>query len=615
MDPVCVELEGQRIIIVSSSGSMWRDKELVKMVPGTKFDYDRNLWWVPLAWPACHALRGVFGDRLAIGPKLTAWAQRELETWIAPALELRRSHDVAGDPNQFPHQRVGTAWLRLVRCGLIADEMRTGKTVQGAVALDQLHSTGEIEDLPFLIVAPNGARRVWARHLERWAPGLRAAVIPKGAAQKRKVFATLDAGELDGVIINWEAVRLHSRLAPWGDIRLTDKEKEPGELNRPWSVVIADEVHRAKAPRAKQTRALWAASAESTYRWAFTGTPIANDPGDLWAILHFLMPQEWPGKTRYIDRYTMQSWNPFGALQITGLNPMTEPELRKTLDVRMLRRTQAEVWDEVPELVMETRDVELTPKERKAYEQMRKEFVAELDGGAEVVGWNPLTRATRLLQLACASLEEHIEDPCPRCGGSGQIAVTTENETVITSELVVCDDCHGTGIKRTFKLCEPSSKLDAFFELREDLGGQPLVVASPSRQLLELLAARLDKASVLYGAIHGKVAPDKRDDYIDQFQAGQLELMLLQTAAGGEGIELSRANTMTYLSRPWSMVENAQTQARILSYAKLGEKQTIIDLVTVDTFEDRVFDAQFVKGERLEEVLQDRNRLRAMLEG
>ena len=72
---------------------------------------------------------------------------------------------------------------------------------------------------------------------------------------------------------------------------------------------------------------------------------------------------------------------------------------------------------------------------------------------------------------------------------------------------------------------------------------------------------------------------------------------------------------MTYLSRPWSMVENAQTQARILSYAKLGEKQTIIDLVTVDTFEDRVFDAQFVKGERLEEVLQDRNRLRAMLEG
>lgn len=574
MEPVHAELLGDKIIIHGN----WRDKDLIKLVPGARYDYDQKLWWVALSWPACHALRGIFQDRLLIGPALTAWASEELNRWVQPALELRAAQDVAGDPNQFPHQRVGTAWLLTVRYGLVADEMRTGKTVQGVVALRDLHAAGAIDAAhPFLIVAPNGARRVWARHLAKWAPDLRVAVIPKGAAQRRKVFASLDDGDLDGVIINWEALRLHSRLAPWGSIRLTDKEREPGELNRHWAVVIADEAHRAKAPEAKQTRALWAAAADSTYRWAFTGTPIANSPADLWALLHFLNPDEWPGKSRFIDRYTMQSWSPFGALVITGLNPMTEPELRKTLDVRMLRRTQAEVWDEVPETVYETIEVELTPKELKAYAQMRDELVAELEDGAEVVGWNPLTRITRLLQLASASLEPSGDEP------------------------------------GKFRLCEPSSKLDAALELLEDLGDRPVVFASASRQLLELFAARLDKKRIPYGAIHGAIHVDKRDEAIDAFQQGRTNIMLLQTAAGGEGIELSRANTMVYLWRPWSMVENEQSEARIKSHAKLGQKQDIIDLVTIDTVEQRVFEALFEKGERLEEVLRDRARLRELL--
>ncbi len=466
--------DGKRIVVQTDNS--FREKDFIKQVPGTVFRKEDDAWSCPLSWPACHAFRGVFAERLILGPRITAWAQAELEQWITPALQLRASTDWPGVPEEFPHQRVGTAWLQTVRYGLIADEMRTGKTVQAVCALQQLADKQFIQfteddsdmvstlDGPILVVCPNGVRRVWKRHIDQWAPSLRAEVMPKTPVARRKVFAQLDAGEIDTVIINWEALRLHSRLSGFGTIRLEDKDLEVGELNRHWSVVIADEVHRAKDPTSKQTRALWACSADADYRWAFSGTPIANSPDDLWAIWHFLYPAEMPGKTRYVERYCLSSYNPFGGLTITGLNPLTEAELRKSLNVRMLRRTQAEVWEETPDVSYEVRYVELSTKERKAYESMLEDLVAELETGGEVVAWNPITKTTRLLQLASASLERIPEGAkCSKCDGTG---MDPEDQ----DHMAPCFRCQGSGLVDRFDVCEPSSKLDEFHECLIDLG-------------------------------------------------------------------------------------------------------------------------------------------------
>ncbi len=586
-DQVLAELndDGSRIIIISA----FRDKELVKMVPGTRFDSKdktggpSGTWWVAKSWPVCHALRGVFGDRLAIGPKLSEWATNVAE-WCNYVLNVKQSTDVKGDPREYSYQRVGSLWLRAVKRGLLADEMGTGKTVQACAALDALHQPEDYyEDRPtpgpVLIVCPNSVKRVWLRHLETWCPQLQAEIVggrKPTAGARRKTFERLDAFELDAVIINWEALQLHSRLAGFGDIRLTDKEKTHGELNRPWRVVIADEVHRAKDPRSKQTRALWAASEEAEYRWGFTGTPIANDPADLWAILHFLSPNDWSSKTRWVDRYGIVSWNPFGGLDVVGLNPLTEPELRKTLDVHMLRRTKAEVLPFLPPVVEEQRYVTLSPKERKAYDEMAKSLVTELEDGTELVAWNPLLKLTRLLQLASASMQSD-----------------DDNEE--------------------FLLCEPSSKLDELLRLLDDIGDKPVVIAARSRQLIQLAEARLDKKGITYGSIHGEVPVAQRDDFIDAFQAGQLRCMLITTGAGSEGIDLTAADTMIFLQRPFSMVENVQTMARIDRHGQTAEKVTVIDLITEDTAEDRTFEVLFRKEGMLEEVTRDLERLKMML--
>lgn len=76
----------------------WRDRDLVKMIPGTTWDRESQMWNLPLSWANCLCLRSVFGPTLELGPMLEDWAWSELRERIEPALAARgRAMDPAGD--------------------------------------------------------------------------------------------------------------------------------------------------------------------------------------------------------------------------------------------------------------------------------------------------------------------------------------------------------------------------------------------------------------------------------------------------------------------------------------------------------------------------------------
>ncbi len=157
------------------------------------------------------------------------------------------------------------------------------------------------------------------------------------------------------------------------------------------------------------------------------------------------------------------------------------------------------------------------------------------------------------------------------------------------------------------RLTEPSSKIDALIEIIDELGGKQLVVAAESRQLIELACRRLDKHSITWRAVTGGQSEDQRRQAVAEFQDGKARVMLFTIKAGGTGITLTAADTIVFLQRSWSMLENKQAEDRVHRIgSERHENVEIIDLIAPGTVEEAQVVRLWQKSARLEEIVRDR---------
>jgi SNF2 family DNA or RNA helicase len=592
--PVSVELsENNKHVVINAE---WRLKELCKSIPGAKWDSTAMVWSVPASWATCLALRSTFKNDLVIGPRLTDWAGNELANRITPANELRDLETLEDPSNEdlFPHQRAGVKFLATAKRALLADEPGLGKTAQAIRALKQLQDSGT-PVFPALIVCPNTLKKNWKREFDKWWPGLDIQIIKGSATQRRKQF-----GEPAQIfIINWESLRGHSRLAPYGSVALArctecgghdDKvtenrcEVHKRELNQiDFKAVVADEIHRSKEPKSKGTRALWAATGDADIRYALTGTPIANNVLDLWSILHWISPEEWPSKTRWIDRMVNTMINAFGGMMVLGIKPHMEPEFYAALNPRMRRMLKAKVLPWLPEMMFERRDVEMSTKQKKAYDQMRDMMIAELEGGEALTAPSVLTQTIRLLQFASSYAE---------------IAANEE-----TGEIKAV-------------LADPSCKVDALMDdiKSGDFGNDSVAVCAVSRQLIYLLSAALTKEKIEHGLITGAQNEDERQQAVDDFQAGKIKWILFTAQAGGVGITLTAARRLIMLQRPWSLVDHRQALDRVHRIgSEIHDSIIVTDYVTEGTIEERVIQVIETMADNFEQIVRDKDKLLTLL--
>jgi SNF2 family DNA or RNA helicase len=574
--------------------SPYTAKDLIRTIPGARWSKDDNKWSVPLAWTACLALRAVFGESLEVGDDLSKWAWALKRDVIDPAMALRERLDAPGDERLYDFQRAGVEFLALVKRALLADEMGSGKTVQTIFALRKLYDAG---DLPgeVLIVCPNTMKRTWERELRTWwgDEAVTIAVVSGTAEQRRKKIRS----GAKFVIINWEALRTHSRLTAFGShalkkcvecggsgtVKQAQCEVHERELNEmEYSAIVADEVHKAKDPNSMQTRALWAASGNTEIRFGLTGTPIANDPTELWPILHWMDSQEWPAKTAWVNRLIDFVYNIWGGMDVNGIKPTMEAEFRATVDPHMRRMPKELVLPFLPPIVSERRDVDMAPAQKKAYEQMRDLMIARLDAGV-LMAANPMVQVGRLMQLASSH---------------GDIKIDPD-----------------TGEERLI-LTDPSAKLDAFIADLPDFEGASSIVFAESRQLIDLASARLHKKGIRHGLITGAVGTDARDRTIEDFQKGLFPFILCTIKAGGVGITLTKASIEIFIQRNWSWIERDQSVARA---HRIGSEEhesiTVVDYVTTGTVEEVQLKTLASKKGMLEEIVRDEEMMRKFLRG
>lgn len=572
---------------VISVATTYQDRHLMTELPGGRFNRQLQGWLAPLSWATCVTLRGLFGNRLEIGEDLQNWAWKQRSERIEPAYRIRNLLELPADMpfpeldeveknshlKLFPYQRVDVKFLMLNERALLANEPGLGKTGVLIRFLQVLKLT-DAEPFPCVIICPNSLKfAVWQRELAMWAPEFSVQVVDGSAGKRRKQLAN----EADVTIINWDSLRLHSRLAPYGSINLTDTERLEKELNelQPRAVFM-DEAHRLKSPHTAWTRAAWAVAHQARYRVAATGTPVTDHVGDIWSLAHALEPTWFPAKTKYMNRYAQVSLNFFGGAEVVGVNPHTKDELFAILDPLTRRVPKQLALPQLPpKLPVQYRHTPMSAKQQKAYDQMREEMLVMLDGGLLVANDNRV-KFLRLMQFAAASAEI-VED-----GG--------------------------------VKLTLPSSKVDDVIDLLEEMGDAPLVVGAVSRQLIELVGRKLEQLKISHGYVTGAYTPAERRVAVDDFQAGRIRVILVTLGAGAEGITLTRADTLIFLQESFSEVENRQFQDRV---HRIGSEQhaaiRIIKQVTPNSVEERKLELLEGKRVRMEEILRDEDSIRYLL--
>ena len=498
---------------------------------------------------------------------------------LAPALKL------------FPFQEVCVDKLTLVPSGLIGDDMGLGKTVE-AIEIDRRKRTNHAAEFidvwkgkPLtLVVAPNGVVLSWMRHFKRWNPKLKVYVVDR--KDRSEFVRQVMKGSNDVYITHWEGLRLMPELQT---VR--------------WFHVIADEVHRAKNRKAQMTVAL--KKLRTDHKVGCSGTPADNRPDDFWSVLNWLYPRKFSSYWAFRNHHLLirhhnvagdcgcyqEHKRPFDEI----LGCANVEELQAEIEPFYVRRLKETVWEDMPEKYYTPVEVDLDPKQRRAYEDMRRTMLAWIGKheNEPIAAPMVIAQLTRLQQFAMAHarMEEKFikRRKCKEldCMASGV--------------------CKGHWIDMVL-LQEPSTKLDAAMDIIEDNPGKQIVCFSQSKQIMNMLAARLAKRDITCALYTGDTpsgdGPGERDRIVEEFQQGERRIFAGTIASGGEGIELTAADRVMFFDRAWSPSKNQQAEDRCHRFGQHNAVQ-VIDLIARGTI-DRGRNQQInLKWSWLKEILGD----------
>ena len=427
---------------------------------------------------------------------------------------------------------------------LLGDEMGLGKTKQVIdIAVAKKLEKGYSHCL--IICGVNGLKWNWKNEVathsneNAWILGQRwkanRLVIGSNANKLCDVKA-LSTGQLSEhyfIITNVETFRSE------------DITKEVMKLcnNGTIGMIAFDECHKAKNPTSQQGKGILKLQAETMI--AMTGTPLMNNPFDLYIILKWLGFEK---HSFYAFKNHYANYGGYGGYQVMGYKNLDELEDR--LDEIMLRRKKEEVLD-LPEKIYIDEMVEMSPKQKQIYDEVTSAIKMNID--SIKMANNPLAELIRMRQAT---------------GYTGILSSTVQE----------------------------SAKLDRMEELVEEAveNGKKVVVFSNWTQMTDEIYKRLCKYHP--AIITGQTDDANRQEEVKHFQLNEnCKVIIGTTGAMGTGLTLTAGTVEIFMDEPWNMALKEQAVDRC---HRIGQKDdlTIYTLMCKDTIDEKIHSIVEKKG-------------------
>lgn len=287
------------------------------------------------------------------------------------------------------------------------------------------------------------------------------------------------------------------------------------EMGFTW--LICDESHKVKSHKAATTKRLITLSANIELRWLMTGTPITNTEADIWPQSVILDRGKTFGTSfsRFYNTYFSKGQYGWYQGEFKHAGESRFKELVASISMRVKKEECLDLPAVMPPII---REVELSGEALKFYKEMRDKSLIVLKDET-IAAQYKIVELRRLHQICGGGIGEHRFN---------------------------CD------------------KLDELLELIEEIG-RPVIVAAIYRDEIKAIVREVKKSGRTVSWIAGDVTDKDRQERLAEFCAGRMQVIVLQMAAAGTGIDgLQRlCSDMIFFSsnHEWATVE--QMKGRI----------------------------------------------------
>jgi SNF2 family DNA or RNA helicase len=418
----------------------------------------------------------------------------------------------------YKHQVEGVKYLLNHEYFGLLDEMGVGKSAQVVNAACILREEIKIDAV--VVVSPAAVRSVWINpdfgeiKKHSWVPSR----VIEFHNPLRVIWQDKDA-RIEWCITNYEYIRSEKH-----------RERLKTLLHGRRFMLILDESIFAKNRAAAQTKACMDLGRLAARRVILNGTPIGNNPLDLWSQINFLSSKILPYKNFLhfrADYCIFGGWHNKAVVSWKNLD-----KLQNYIAPHVIRREKKDCLD-LPEKIYTTCEVALTESTWKIYKEMRDENVVWLNENPSMAAQAGV-RIMRLSQVTSGFLggfKDDLESE-PQCAEIGREKL----------ELL------RTWVKERLEE-NPGVKIICWCRFRPELER----VAEDLKDLLPTYR--------LYG--QGKKERTETINRFSDVSNPEPALCAGQIAAGGFGLNLVAADHVVYLSNSFSLMHRLQSEDRV----------------------------------------------------
>lgn len=237
--------------------------------------------------------------------------------------------------------------------GILADDMGLGKTIQTLAFLAYLNESDGIPG-PFLVITPASTLHNWISEFEKFLPSFKTCSYWGNINERknlRKKFSQVNV-----VVTSYQMI-------------VTD-EKIFKRTN--WLYMILDEAQAIKSSASLRWKTLLAIKCRN--RLLLTGTPIQNTMGELWALLHFIMPTLFDSHEEFSTWFSKdieKEGKKIDDVQLQRLHMILKPF--------MLRREKNDVKDELGTKTEKDIYCEMSVRQKRLYRIIQKQKSINID--------------------------------------------------------------------------------------------------------------------------------------------------------------------------------------------------------------------------------------------